>query len=127
MAMPGLDVLDWVLNSTQVCTKLMMLRKTWWAPVLGLLSQALFIAYAWITKEWGFLITPAVMIPLYSMYVKKWYIERYEHEYIEEHCDEYFEEELDKHPKWTPWDVPYYPDPKDSAKLYRRHKTGDGK
>ena len=73
MAVPAIDFLDWVLNGTQVATKLLMLRKTWYAPVMGLACQVLFVVYAWYMNQWGFLITPLFMTPIYAMYVKKWY------------------------------------------------------
>jgi hypothetical protein len=84
-------LLDWVLNGTQVGAKVMMLRKTWWAPII----------YAWMNDQWGFLITPLVMGPIYALSIKKWSLERYEHEYVEAHMEEYVIEEHMKHPDWA--------------------------
>ena len=122
MAMVGLELLDWVLNGTQVATKLMMLKKTWWAPVLGLVSQVLFVVYAFYTSQYGFLITPFVMTPLYCIFVKKWYKERYALEFVSRHEDEYYFEELEMHPNWTPWDVPHWPDHAEEKTVYIRVK-----
>jgi hypothetical protein len=94
-------LLDWVLNGTQVGAKVMMLRKTWWAPIFGLAVQVFPIIYAYYNDQWGFLITPLVMGPIYALSIRKWSTERYEHEYVESHMKEYVVEEHMKHPDWA--------------------------
>ena len=97
-----IGILDWVLNGTQVGAKIMMLRKTWWAPIFGLCIQVFPILYAVFNSQWGFLITPLVLIPIYGAHIKPWYLERYEHEFAESHLEEYLLEEHFKHPGWNP-------------------------
>ena len=43
------------------------------------------------------------MTPLYIIFMKKWYNERYEHEFVERHEEEYYFEELQIHPDWSPY------------------------
>jgi hypothetical protein len=97
----SVGILDWLLNGTQVGAKIMMLRKTWWAPIFGLIIQVFPVLYAIVNEQWGFLITPLVLIPIYGAHIKPWYSERYEHEFVVEHGEEYILEEHFKHPDWN--------------------------
>lgn len=101
MTVPGFEILDWLLNGTQVGAKVMMLRKAWWAPIFGLIIQVFPVIYAIWYEQFGFLITPLVMVPIYACSIKPWYLQRYEHEYVESHMKEYMVEEHMKHPDWA--------------------------
>lgn len=101
-------ILDWLLNGTQVGAKIMMLRKTWWAPIFGLAIQIFPIIYAFVKDQYGFLLTPLVLIPIYGAHIKPWYLQRYEHEFVVSHEEDYLFEEHLKHPNWNP----------DTARLY---------
>lgn len=92
--------LDWALGASTVAVKILMLRKVWWSPLFGVLIQTLWVTYAFALQEYGFLITPAVMTPIYALHVGKWRKERFEHEYVVSHKAEYIEEEHTKHPNW---------------------------
>lgn len=92
--------LDWILGGSTVAIKILMLRKVWWSPLFGVIIQTLWVTYAFALEEYGFLITPVIMTPIYAIHVKKWHKERFEHEYISSHEEEYIEEEHHKHPKW---------------------------
>ena len=97
----SLGILDWLLNGTQVGAKIMMLRKVWWAPIFGLVIQIFPAIYAYQTDQWGFLITPLFMGPIYAVSIRKWARERYEHEYVEHHIKDYVHEEFEMHPDWA--------------------------
>lgn len=122
MTIPGMDILDWILASSTVAVKLLMLRKIWWSPIFGVAIQSIWVTYAIYESEYGFLITPIIMGPLYATYVKKWWKERYVSEYIHNHENDYYYEELEIHPNWTPWDVPHWPDNVEDRTLYVKIK-----
>lgn len=96
----GLQLLDWVLGGSTVAAKVLMLKKVWWAPVFGLAIQPIWITYAFLQEQYGFLITPAFMTIIYGSSVKKWWRERYALEFVESHQDDYVKEEQTKHPDW---------------------------
>lgn len=90
---------DWVVAVCTIIVRFSAMRKIWFAPILGLGLQVIWVSYAYITGEWGFIMVPCVMIWIYGFSVKPWYLQRYEHEFVQTHKFEYVEEHT-KHPNW---------------------------
>ena len=103
MAAPesGFGVLDWVLAGGMVTLKILLVRKVWWSPWFGLCLQPIWVIYAFLSQQYGFLIVPMVESVIYASNVKKWSRERYEHEFVTNHQDEYEHEEHRAHPEWV--------------------------
>jgi hypothetical protein len=91
---------DWVLGGSTILLKIFLIRKLWFAPIVGLIVQSIWICYSLVTNEYGLLLTPLVMTPFYAFNIKKWKAERFEHEFCCSHMKAYVEEEQSKHPDW---------------------------
>ena len=56
--------MSWIISiSTIICMEL-MIRKAWYAWVLTLFNQLLWVFYIYSTKQWGLLLLNAVMTVL---------------------------------------------------------------
>ena len=68
--------MSWILSFTSMVMLFMMGRKVWWAPLLGIANQVLWIAYVYMTDQWGLLpgVIAYTVIHIYN--ARKWYLNR---------------------------------------------------
>ena len=63
---------SWVLTITGVSTFILAGRKVWWSWYVGLVAQVLWLAYALITMQWGFLVGVVVYSVVYTQNTIAW-------------------------------------------------------
>jgi hypothetical protein len=51
-------------------------RKLWWGWLVGILSETLWITYAIVTKQYGFLVAGFVYGTIFAINARKWYLIR---------------------------------------------------
>ena len=61
---------SWVLTAIGVFGIYLTTKKSWWGYVVGLAAQALWITYAIVTRQWGFI---ASAFAYGSVYALGWY------------------------------------------------------
>ena len=91
---------DFVVAACTILVRLLAMKKIWFAPIAGLGLQVIWVSYAWIEGQWGFLVVPCIMVWIYGFSVKPWSAQRYEHEFAISHKKDYIKEEHTKHPDW---------------------------
>jgi hypothetical protein len=63
---------SWILMLTGVPTILLAGRKYWWAWLIGILSEICWVAYAWVTKQWGFVPFSLIYMAVYFKNAVTW-------------------------------------------------------
>jgi hypothetical protein len=51
-------------------------KRLWWGWLVGVLSEILWITYAIITKQYGFIVAGLVYGIVFAMNARKWYLMR---------------------------------------------------
>lgn len=67
---------SWILTAVGVTGLYLAGRKVWWAWFIGLGAQALWIAYALATKQYGFIVAALAYGWVYAVNGRKWVMER---------------------------------------------------
>ena len=71
-----MNLLGWSANIGGCAAFLAMSRKWWWAPILGVIQQGLWIWWALRDGLWPLLLTSAVFTAAYGLAIPKWIRER---------------------------------------------------
>lgn len=69
---------SWVLTAVGVTGLYLAGRKVWWAWFVGLGAQVLWIAYALVTEQYGFIVAAFAYGWVYAVNGRKWVLERKE-------------------------------------------------
>ena len=64
---------SWVLTAVGVTGLYFAGRKVWWAWLIGLGAQVLWLAYAIATQQWGFIVSAAAYGWIYTRNARLWW------------------------------------------------------
>ena len=70
--------MDWLLTIMGCSTFLLAGKKVWWAWYLGLATQVVWVVYAILTVQYGFLLGVPLYGAVYAWNAYKWTKERFE-------------------------------------------------
>jgi len=71
--MDAITATSWLTSIASVCVCWFMARKVWWAPILGLSTQALWYAFALMVGAYPLLIAITLYTAIYIKAIPKWY------------------------------------------------------
>lgn len=71
---------SWLLTAVGVTGLYFAGRKVWWAWFVGLGAQALWLTYAVVTQQWGFVVSVFAYGSVYAINARKWVAARQEGE-----------------------------------------------
>jgi hypothetical protein len=67
---------SWLLMIVGVSGVYLTGKKLWWGWLVGILSETLWITYAIVTKQYGFLVAGFVYGTVFAINARKWYLIR---------------------------------------------------
>ena len=70
------QVWGWALSLVGVAGFWLAGRRVWWAWHVNLANQALWLAFAVTTRQWGFLVGVAVYTAVFTGNARRWTAER---------------------------------------------------
>lgn len=65
---------SWVLAAVGVTGLYLAGRKIWWAWLIGLAAQVLWVAYALATAQYGFLVSAFAYGWVYALNARRWFL-----------------------------------------------------
>lgn len=71
---------SWVLTAVGVTGFILAGRKVWWAWYVNIGCQALWLAYAITTHQWGFIVASVVYTAVFTQNATRWTRERHHSE-----------------------------------------------
>lgn len=66
------QIWSWVLGLVGVAGFVLAGRKVWWAWHINVAAQALWTTYAIVTEQYGFLVSAAVYVVVFSRNAARW-------------------------------------------------------
>ena len=67
---------SWLLMTVGITGVYLTGKRLWWGWLVGVLSEILWITYAIITKQYGFIVAGLVYGIVFAMNARKWYLMR---------------------------------------------------
>lgn len=71
---------SYLLTAVGVTGLVLAGRKIWWAWLIGLAAQVLWIAYAIATEQWGFILSALAYGWVYATNARLWWLDVHESE-----------------------------------------------
>lgn len=69
---------SWLLTAVGVTGLVLAGRKIWWAWLIGLGAQVLWVAYAIATRQWGFIASAFAYGAVYVINTRRWWVQHQE-------------------------------------------------
>jgi hypothetical protein len=66
---------SWLLTAVGVTGLILAGRNLWWAWLIGLGAQVLWIAYAIVTRQWGFIASAFIYGTVYVINTRRWWMQ----------------------------------------------------
>jgi hypothetical protein len=66
---------SWLLTAVGVTGLILAGRNLWWAWLIGLGAQVLWIAYAIVTRQWGFIASALIYGTVYVINTRRWWMQ----------------------------------------------------
>lgn len=67
---------SWILTFVGATGLYLAGKKLWWSWLIGLGAQGLWLAYAIVTRQWGFIASAGIYGYVYAKNARRWYAER---------------------------------------------------
>lgn len=63
---------SWILMSVNLSAMILAGRKLWWAWLVGVSAECMWLAYGWQTQQWGFSFFALIFGAVYLRNAYKW-------------------------------------------------------